>query len=59
VFVPSDDPDHAAVRSGMEAACSPISKLLLIGSAICRWFVKPTPGLEPGTPSLRMKCSTS
>jgi hypothetical protein len=24
-----------------------------------RAFPKPTPGLEPGTPSLRVKCSTS
>jgi hypothetical protein len=26
---------------------------------ISRVFAKPTPGIEPGTPSLRVKCSTS
>src|SRR6266567_2476737 len=33
------------------------SRQTKIGS--CRIFWKPTPGLEPGTPSLRVKCSTS
>jgi hypothetical protein len=37
--------------------CSP-SPLEKLKRQICRSF-KPTPGLEPGTPSLRVKCSTS
>ena len=29
------------------------------GGGEVAWIEEPTPGLEPGTPSLRVKCSTS
>jgi hypothetical protein len=49
----SDLGDQVEAFADFQGASSPptVSK--------ARWNGKPTPGFEPGTPSLRVKCSTS
>jgi integrase len=52
----------AAVFPEVSVLCPPQGHDLAPGkekSCLSGSFLKPTPGLEPGTPSLRVKCSTS
>jgi hypothetical protein len=74
LFDELDDGDHRPAADQIREAregwtCPKVSVLCLPEAAdpdpetekprITEAFAKPTPGIEPGTPSLRVKCSTS